>query len=287
VITAVIPVYDQPDCFDRCISSLEPSVRAGRAGAVVINNGSREKKTRDLLRSCSRWARVIEMGENTGFVRATNAGLRTIGSGHALWLNSDCILPSNWIDRTESFIAAHPEAGAFGPRSNNGSWAGGGAFNQVVEYGGTDSQADINAFSASMPDDPSRFAVVDDRGIWGFCMVVPERARRIVGLIDERFIMGGCDDFDYCARVIEAGMRVMVADTFFAWHYGSKTIASVPGFHEKSRGNYRVYESNRRRARSAGGPRSRGRQLPPSKGHGRVKNLLDYEKPVKIRQKLR
>lgn len=121
-------------------------------------------------------------------------------------------------------------------------------------------------------------------------MVVPERARLVLGLIDERFKWGGFDDHDYCARAIEAGMRVFVTDTFFAYHYGSRTISSVPDFGRLASGNGTVYMENRARAWGDGAPDARmggERRRERMESHGAVSKLPDYGKKLRIRGRLR
>ena len=56
----------------------------------------------------------------------------------------------------------------------------------------------------------------------GFCMLIPKKVIRRIGLLDERFGPGGYEDYDYCLRVQMAGYKVILAEDVFIHHFGGK-----------------------------------------------------------------
>ena len=70
-VAVAIVSYNTRELLDRCLRSLEPDVRAGRATAWVVDNGSKDGSVA-LVRECHPWTQLIEPGENLGFGAAVN-----------------------------------------------------------------------------------------------------------------------------------------------------------------------------------------------------------------------
>ncbi len=61
----------------------------------------------------------------------------------------------------------------------------------------------------------------------GFCMCIPVRALRVVGLMDPVFGRGYCEENDWTLRSKELGFRITLLPSAFAYHVGgSSTVAA-------------------------------------------------------------
>ena len=59
-----------------------------------------------------------------------------------------------------------------------------------------------------------------------FCVKIPPRVYRSVGLFDTRFGMAGGEDDDYCIRTYLRGLRVLVAVRSYLLHFGGRSTWS-------------------------------------------------------------
>jgi GT2 family glycosyltransferase len=60
-------------------------------------------------------------------------------------------------------------------------------------------------------------------GFAGWCVVFPRETLEKIGLYDERFIPGGGEDYDICARIYQAGGRASATLRSFVWHWWGKS----------------------------------------------------------------
>jgi GT2 family glycosyltransferase len=105
MISVVIVTYDSAACVDRCLASLLE--RLPDAELVVVDNDSRDN-TRRVVRAAAPRARLIELGENVGFGRASNVGVEAASGSHVLFFNPDAILSGVDDARLEQLLAGRP-----------------------------------------------------------------------------------------------------------------------------------------------------------------------------------
>lgn len=93
----------------------------------------------------------------------------------------------------------------------------------------------------------------------GFCLLIPRRVVREVGLLDEGFGPGGFEDYDYCLRVRLAGYELAIAEDVYVHHFGGRGYVNMryDALREGNREHYwskwrercraRLIDSDRRR----------------------------------------
>jgi mycofactocin system glycosyltransferase len=108
-VVVVIPVRDRPVMPDRCLTAL------GRAcPVVVIDDGSLDPRA--LVDVTVRHAaELVRRPDSGGPAAARNAGLAHVSSEFVAFLDSDCIPPSDWIERLAPHFA-DPLVAAAAPR---------------------------------------------------------------------------------------------------------------------------------------------------------------------------
>jgi N-acetylglucosaminyl-diphospho-decaprenol L-rhamnosyltransferase len=115
-VAVAVVSFNTRDLLARCLESLHPEVRAGRADVWVLDNASADGSTA-LVREQFDWARLIESPENLGFGRAVNRVAREAGDWS--WLapaNADIALRPGALEALLRAGEADAQAGILAPR---------------------------------------------------------------------------------------------------------------------------------------------------------------------------
>jgi GT2 family glycosyltransferase len=98
-VSIIIPFRDQAELLQRCVASLHRTVP--KAELVLVDNGSVEFKTKNLLHRCrdSYHAQVVNCDEPFNFARLCNAGAAVSHRQLLLFLNNDVIATQpRWLE---------------------------------------------------------------------------------------------------------------------------------------------------------------------------------------------
>jgi Predicted glycosyltransferases len=145
---------------------------------------------------------------NHGSVRAINVGLNLADCSEApyvLLLDNDTEIPQGdkwWLSRFIGYLD-DPEVGAAGAATNFPSG------NQYVDVIPDRYQKEWEGHIAK-PEDLSVLV--------SFAMLLRKEAIHKVGLFDERFEPGNCEDVDYTLRLHQAGYKCVVAESVYIHH---------------------------------------------------------------------
>jgi N-acetylglucosaminyl-diphospho-decaprenol L-rhamnosyltransferase len=96
-VDAAVVSWNTRELLLRCLRSLEPEHRAGRARVWVVDNGSRDGSA-DAARGAAPWATVLDPGANLGFGRALNLVAQQADSPWLLATNADVALGAGALD---------------------------------------------------------------------------------------------------------------------------------------------------------------------------------------------
>ncbi len=231
-LVIVIPSWNTCDLLRNCLASVYADQDVDLQVCVVddaSSDGSPEMVEREFPQ-----ARLTRSKAKGGFAYNTNLGLRTWGfcddpipgsasrvqlsslPRYALLLNSDTVTPPGGLDKMVSFMDAHPDVGAVGPK--------------LVRLDGSLDLACRRSFPTPeisfyhvaglgkrFPHsrrfgrynltylDPDQPAEVDS--VVGAFMLVRAQAIVQVGLLDETFYFGG-EDLDWAYRIKQAGWKI-------------------------------------------------------------------------------
>ncbi|HVT20715.1 MAG TPA: mycofactocin biosynthesis glycosyltransferase MftF [Mycobacteriales bacterium] len=108
-VTVVVPVRDRSGYLERCLDAIGPGNRV-----IVVDDGSADPQSVAMVAGRHQ-ARLIRRGSSGGPAAARNTALAEVTSELVAFVDSDCRVPSGWLDR----LAGHftdPAVGAVAPR---------------------------------------------------------------------------------------------------------------------------------------------------------------------------
>jgi len=261
-LAIIIVNYNTSALLRDCLRSLYASETGGLSVAVCVVDNASPDDSVAMVRAEFPQAHLIANAANVGYPQANNQGLRYFGfndaSCHdradasaptaglsmtgaaaapgdgvtglprfALLLNPDTVLPPRALAEMMAFMAAHPQAGAAGPKlvrlDGSLDWACRRSFPTPES-----SLYHLAKLDRLFPHSP-RFARYDLRyldpdlvtrvdAIVGAFMLVRREAIVQAGLLDETFFMYG-EDLDWAKRITDCGWQV--------WYNPAVTVTHV------------------------------------------------------------
>ncbi len=213
LISIVIPAWNQLEYTRQCINSILAYTTLPYE-LILVDNGSRDGTLKYFM--SIKGATVIHNPQNQGYARGNNQGIRRAKGEYILLLNNDTIVTHRWLELLLNCLNSNPEFGTVAPRSN---------FAAITGYEGLnfDSTSEMQAYARHHNRcDPSKWFCVE----WlpGFCLLIRRSVLEQVGLLDEKFHLGLCEDVDLCRRIAKAGYQNVCAGDTFVFHYGSRTF---------------------------------------------------------------
>jgi GT2 family glycosyltransferase len=218
--------------LDRCLRSLHDNPPKVSHEIVVVDNASCDGSS-DLVRRQWPAVHLIEPGQNVGFARGSNLGIRATRSALLLLLNSDTSVPAGAIDALVSDLDAHADTAAIGPRLVDASHRAELSFGAMVGPWSEVWQKavrrladrDIGIAVRWIDRATRRPRIVD--WISGACLLVRREDAEAVGLLDERYFIY-CEDVDFCAALRARGRRIRFSPTAEITHVRGRSVATAP-----------------------------------------------------------
>ena len=201
-VSLVIALYNQVDYTRRCIDSIVRCTRIPYE-LILVDNGSMDGTT-ELLKTVH--ATVITNEKNLGCAKAWNQGIRASHGEVVGILNNDIVVTPGWVEHLIAFM----ESGSYGivcPSAREGPLS-----YDLDAYAGTFTRA-------------CRAAV--RRDLYAPCMVIDRSVFDRIGLFDEGFSYGGCEDTDFRWRTEAAGFAVAMTGSVLIHHFSMVTQKAV------------------------------------------------------------
>lgn len=200
----VILDFNRAELLEHCIP---PLLDRGDACVFVVENGEPGLLSARLDKSVLDRIVIIEMGQNVGFSRGMNAGVRTIFSKRqvpVLLLNNDVEINWEAVVELRQIIDSDPSIGVAVPNQHPGPRFGPTAHKKGKSIG-------RGSYS-----DASRPPREIDRAT-GFCLMIRPETFLEMGLLDEDFIFGKEDD-EFFFRMRSSRFRVIEAPAILVRH---------------------------------------------------------------------
>lgn len=201
-----------------CVDSIRRYTDPGTYEIIVVDNGSTDGTTQWLKRQKD--LKIISNGDNLGFVRGCNQGIREAGENDVLLLNNDTVATRNWLANLRRCLYSSPDIGAVGA---------------VTNYCSNHQAVPVNYRSIEEMQDFAGRNNISNPQRWeerlrlvAYCLLIKGDAIKKVGLLDELFSPGNYEDDDYSLRLLQAGYRLMLCHDVFLHHFGSATFRGDP-----------------------------------------------------------
>ena len=224
----VIPVYGQPELFERCIRSAlrhtSPDVPIIVADDATPDGSPLEVLRRLELEGIRHRVIFLRQPENLGFPGNVNVAFEASAPGDVALLNSDCEVGPEWLERLRA--AAHSDTLI-------------ATATALTNHGTILSVPERNVPSQRLPaghtvDTAAR--AVADRSLRlrpriptaiGHCVYVRRSALELVGFFDQTFKPGYGEEVDFSQRCALRGLVHVAADDVFIFHVGGSSLGSL------------------------------------------------------------
>jgi N-acetylglucosaminyl-diphospho-decaprenol L-rhamnosyltransferase len=230
-LSIVIVSFNTGDDLAHCLTTLADAPPAVPHEIVVVDNASHDGSP-GMVRTSWPAVRVIELPENVGFARASNAGIRASVGELILLLNSDTSVPPGAIDALMARLAAHRQAAAAGPRLVDGAGEVELSFGPMMapcaelrqKVLGTLYTRRNRAAVAWVARVTARERFVD--WVSGAALLVHRRDAERVGLLDERYFLY-TEDVDFCAALRATGRQILFTPAVTITHLRGRSRATA------------------------------------------------------------
>ncbi len=218
-VSFVILSYNTINYTKACIDSIRNTCYDKCYEIVVVDNASSDgsvewlSKQNDII--------LIKNSENKGFPTGCNQGIEAAASDSDIFLlNNDTILLQNSLFWLRMGLYKDDTVGATGSVTNYAANAQivGEQYKTLEEYisfGTSLNIPDLNPYEEKV------YLVM-------FAMLIKRKCLEKVGLLDELFTPGNCEDNDYGLRIMENGYKCILCHNSYIYHFGSKSFSKNP-----------------------------------------------------------
>ena len=224
-VTIIIPTRDRPELLGACLESVFTRSTFKNYEIAIVDNGSREAATAELLRLWSRREperfRVIRADIPFNYSQLNNLAVASTDAEFLLFLNNDTVvLTDDWIEGLlES--ASQPNIGAVGAMLlyPDNTVQHSGILLGILGLGG-------HAHRFLSAQSPGHFGALQAPtnyiAVTGACMMVKRAKFLAVGGFDETLSVS-FNDVDLCLRLYNAGFRSVYLPYVRLYHFESKS----------------------------------------------------------------
>lgn len=213
-IDIVVPVHNALALTRACVEAVLADTEAPSIRLFLIDDASDSHTAAYLDSVAARDPRVqcLRNAENLGFLKSCNRGMQAGDAPFVLLLNSDAIMPAGALARMLACMQSDARIASVNPLTNRASQIDlpmppGSNFASLDAY--------LRKRTPTYPD------IVT--GV-GFCMLLRRAALDEVGLFDEVYGFGYCEESDLCMRLTTRGWRTVIADDCYVFHRGSASF---------------------------------------------------------------
>ena len=222
-VAIVIVSYNTSEALQDCINTLVQHPPATSHEIIVVDNDSSDGSAPTIR---SRWPhiKVVDSGNNLGFAKAANLGIRKTTSRMILLLNSDTRPVPGAVDGLVQVLKNRSSAAAVGPRLVGIDGSLEISFGRMISPFNECCQKclilgykhRVPFFKPLVEYRAKKERIVD--WVSGACLLVHRHDAEEVNLLDERFFLY-TEDVDFCASLRSRGRHVLFTPTVEIVHH--------------------------------------------------------------------
>ena len=226
-VSVILPVYRSIQITKRCILAAMPGVLAiPTARIIVINDASPDVGMQEMLdQLATQWPNimvVLKNEKNSGFVGTVNRGFAYFPEHDAVLLNSDVIVPQNWLRRLIEEAYSRDDIGTVTPFSNNATIC---SFPHFLQENNQPFNLDVDLIDTAFRHNKLP-CILAPTGV-GFCMYIRRACLNVTGYLNqEKFGRGYGEENDLCQRALKNGWHNIISPNLYAYHEGGVSFSS-------------------------------------------------------------
>ena len=228
-VSVIVVNWNTRDLLQDCLASAQQHLAGSAYELIVVDNGSSDGSA-ELVASRFPRARLLVNRENLGFGRASNQAMSAARGELLLLLNSDARLADGSIGRLFERMGEALDVGVIGPRLED---AHGVLQASAYRFGSVASML-LEELGLYKLLPRGRTAELLLGGYWdhgaeryvdwvvGACMLVRAEVFRATGGFDQTIFLYG-EEEEWCARIANAGWRILFSPDARVTHLGHQT----------------------------------------------------------------
>ena len=222
----VLPVHNGLTYVQDCLHSILAYSQDCAYRLYIIDDASDSHTSRFLEQQVQAHLHLslYRNDTNIGFLRSCNIGIARGSARYVVLVNSDVIVTPGWLSRLVQCAESDPRIAAVNPFTNYAA-----NINIPLAPG-----ANFYGMDRLLAQHSARHYPDIVTGV-GFCLLLRRTALAEVGVFDEVYGYGYCEDSDLCMRLVAQGYRTVVADNVYVYHKGRAS------FHDRQQ----RYQNNR------------------------------------------
>jgi GT2 family glycosyltransferase len=224
-LSIIIVTFNSRADIDACLRALTDGIRVDRE-ILIVDNASTDGTAAHVR---ERWPgiRLMALGANLGFARASNIGIQQTFGELVLLLNPDTSVRPGAIDGLVTALDRDPQAAIAGPRIVDAQGRAELSFGRMISPLAELRQKILGSgvLRPVVERMTSRTHYVD--WVSGACLLARRPDLEAAGLFDERFFMY-TEDVDLCASVRGRGRRILFVAEVEITHHRGQSRASSP-----------------------------------------------------------
>lgn len=214
-VSIIILTYQSLAEIKACLDSVEDSMPGKRYEIIIVDNGSADgtetylKEKRDI--------KLISNKENIGYPAGYNQAIKLAeAENDILLLHNDTIVMPNSIFWLRMGLYEEDSVGGTGGVSNFAQ-----NYQQINE---AYSSPDEYLKYGMTHNIPMEYPYERKLRLMGFALMLKRRALNKIGMYDEQFSPGGCEDDDLSYRMIAADYQLLMCRNSFVYHFGTESL---------------------------------------------------------------
>jgi GT2 family glycosyltransferase len=200
---------------------------------IVVDNGSKDG-TPEMIAECFPEVRFIETGQNLGYAKGNNVGIRAAKGRYIMIINPDIILFEGVVEKLVEFMDSHPDVGIVGPKLLNPD--------KTLQFSCYKFHSFWiplyrrtplgklpwvrKAIDEFLMKDWDHNSVREVDWLLGGCLLIRSSALWDVGLLDERYF-AYFDDVDLCRMMWNKGWKVVYYPLVSVVHFHRRESAEA------------------------------------------------------------
>ena len=223
-VSIVVPIYNSPQCVQRCIEALLRWTPAP-ARLILIDDASTDPAIAVLLAHFAHVSNVVvhRNAQNLGYTRSSNFGMQLAEKDDVVLLNSDTEVGPCWLPTLRRAAYASDDLGTATAVSDN---AGAFSVPELEQFCPIPARWDLAQTQRALLHHAGNCRPELPTGN-GFCMYVKRTLLDRVGFYDaQAFPFGYGEENDLCQRAARAGLRHVIAGDVFVRHARSASFGA-------------------------------------------------------------